>query len=402
MLVNECPLARRVIPLTLFKGKRVAVDANGVANQSVASVWADIVNHTKYPDEQPDMNKFMVRLLRRLKRDLEVFLIAGVTPVYVFDGKSPPEKINTRAKRDADRRASQDKYQKIWSLLTELPTYQHAPHVEELRKEAKKLFPCNSEVMGVIREFYGVMGLPVIQCNEEAERLCAQLCLSGYCSATFSKDTDTLVHGCPIVMIEVSGNIMYQGKSVPAVEIYDLYELLLGLNVSFAEFKDICIMHGCDYNRRIGQVGPTKIRALMSTYGSIANIPISALIKYFTTHVKRNPDDGRYLGDPKALLNVNDCYNRFAPIDPVSLISETDMENDILNNLSLDTRLTIDAGTFLASYQLEEMLKDIVTLYSLHPSLSTMDIHNVVRPDISFCNWARLVVGSRYSTLWGV
>jgi 5'-3' exonuclease len=370
--------------------------------KTITSVWSKEVDRTKYPSEQPNMKRFINQWLKRLKADLEIFLNAGVTPVYIFDGKSPPEKAACQVQRRQDRAEAKAQYDILLSQLMTMDDMFYGPYVEDLKKKAKRLYPCSSNIIGIMKEFFSVMGIPIIQCNEESERLCAQLCLSGYCSATYSEDRDVLVHGCPILITKMSGTIVYNGRSVGAVEIIDLYELLLGLGLSYRQFVDLCIMCGCDYNQRIKQVGPSRAYPMIVKYGSITAIPLADINKFFRIYIRQHPEDQALLLNPKQLLNMEACYHRFGPISVEELLSDYDRENDILLNLKINTQIGAEAAEFLASYQLDDMLGRFIDLYAFHPQIQNRDSLPITPPDITYCSWARFIVGVRYIEMWGV
>ena len=401
-LVNKCPNAQRFIPARFFKGKRVAIDAGNVMVKTITSIWSKEVERTRYPQEEPNMERFIRRWLNRLHSDLKFFLEVGITPVYVFDGKNPPEKERCQIKRKAERQKCQDEYNQLFSQITQMHESQYNTIIDRLKTKAKRLFPCSSEIIGLMQEFYGSLGVPIIVCNEESERLCAQLVRSGYCSAVFTEDRDTLVHGAPIIIINKGSMIEFEGENEPAVEIIDLYELLTGLQLSFVQFVDLCIMCGCDYNDRIKQLGPGRAYPLIKKYGSIADIPDTNIIRWVKIHVKRNPTASHMLNDPKRVLEVEACYRRFAPISVEELISDRDMELDILNNMTMAPEIGFEAAEFLSSYRMESIIPSINTLLAFHPKIPTRDGLLIPTPDIIKGENFRLIVGVNIRQKWGI
>lgn len=405
IFVTKCPHAQRVVPLSLFKGKKVAVDANNILVTAITAVWRDIVKDTKYPYETPNMGLFIQKLLRRFAYDLKKFLESGITPIYIFDGKSPPEKGKCRDKRNAKRIKHEADFQAAMmqgnSLAPEMCTNDH-PIIVQIKRAATYLYPCDGEIIGTMKEFLGSLGIPIIQCNEEAERLCAQLCLSGHCSAAYTKDRDTLAHGCPLIMVDLPGNTIYNGAMTPAVEIIDLQQILIGLGLKFEEFVDMCIMLGCDYNDRIPQIGPKKIETFIQKFRRIHNIPNEDINRYFKTYIKKHPDSAYLLEDPKSLLEIEACYRRFAPADVFGLLSEYDLEIDVLNTMTISSHLTSRAMDFLSSYGMNSLLNDFVTLMRFHPPTETYDNPPCYPPDIYWTDKMLLVTGTHYFEIWGI
>jgi len=401
-LVDKCPNAQRFIPARFFRGKRIAIDAGNVMVKTITSIWSKEVERTRYPNEEPNMDRFIRQWLNRLYSDLNFFLQAGITPIYVFDGKNPPEKEKCQIKRRGERQKCQEEYDQLLDRISQMNESQYRTIIGQLKTKAKRLFPCSYEMIGLMQEFYGSLGVPVIECKEESERLCAQLVRSGYCSAVFTEDRDTLVHGAPIIIIDKGAMIEFEGRNEPAIEIIDLYELLIGLQLSFAQFVDLCIMCGCDYNDRIKQLGPGRAYPLIRKYGSIANIPNSDINRWFKIHIKRNPSDSHMLQDPKQVLQLEACYRRFAPISVDELISERDRELDILNDLTMAEQIGFEAVEFLSAYQMENLIAFINTMLALHPQIPPKDGLLTFTPDIVKLPKGKLIVGINLRQKWGI
>jgi flap endonuclease-1 len=91
-----------------------------------------------------------------------------------------------------------------------------------------------------------MMGLASYQADGEAEALCAYLAIHGYVDAVFSEDSDVLAYGCPFMVCYKDYKL-----SDDKVKVIHLPSLLEALELSEEEFRDLCILLGCDYNHRI-------------------------------------------------------------------------------------------------------------------------------------------------------
>lgn len=402
-LIKKCPnpdKVKRVVPTEVFKGRRVAVDAGNIMVKTMINPWNQVVEKTKYPNDQPNMERFIQLWLDRLKRDLEFFLMAGITPVFVFDGKSPPEKAECRAERKERYDTNRKEYENLMAKCRTLSTEDRGSYIIEIKKRAKNMYPCNPDMIAIMKNFYTVLGIPIIQCNEEAERLCAQLCMYGYCSAVYTEDRDTLVHGCPLIINKIGGTMNYNNKLVSAIEIIDLYEIIRGLDITFQQFLDLCIMCGCDYNKRIKQIGPSRAYPMIVKYGNINKIPAADIQKFLLRHIKRNPNDSYMLANPKVCLQIESCYNRFAPINVEKLLSDEDIEDQILKKLYLG-KIGLQAGEFLSLYKMDHIIANLVKYHAFHPQMQEKDGPTITPPNIIHTNWAKLIVGTSYIKLWG-
>ena len=82
-----------------------------------------------------------------------------------------------------------------------------------------------------------LMGMPIIEAPSEAEATCAALCKAGKVFATATEDLDALTFGTKILLRG------FNSKKEPITEI-DYNEMLKELNMTHAEFVDLCILCG--------------------------------------------------------------------------------------------------------------------------------------------------------------
>ncbi len=367
-LIKKCENALYEVPLNNFRGKRIAIDANNIAIIALTPAWRQVVMKTKYPHESPNMEHFNKMWIKTIKRQVERFLIAGITPVYVFDGTAPPEKDDCRNDRRAERLKTETKFKALMENMSNFnPNQVPEVFLDDARKQASKMWPYTIEIL---KSFLIAIGLPVIQGGNdgtigcEAERICANLCLEGYCSATLSTDGDTLVHGCPILIKKFLGNKIPdnspgQPRSQEMVTIIDLKQLLLGLKLSFKEFVEVCIMSGCDYNKNIWRVGSVTSWKLIKEYKSIDNLPP----KY----------------DIATLKHIQ-CRRLFARMGVSKMIIST---GGLVPKLEINSLALSETATdVLSPYQMQGWIGTLMTLYSLVPKLEKKDALPKSPPDI--------------------
>lgn len=426
-LLKKCPQAVQQIPLRNFSGKRIAVDAGNLMVIALSSVWRSEVSRTKYPHETPNMERIIKNWLSNLRKHLERFLISGVTPVYVFDGPAPVEKQKCQQKRRDDRKAHQTKYDNLMTMTKNMnPDQVTEVMAETIQKEANYLYPYSSDLVSIMMGFYRSLGIPVLQSTEESERLCANLCLDGYCSAVFTTDRDVLVHGCPIMITEFMGSrVSDRGISEQTINIIVLREIINGLSLSFSSFVDLCIMSGCDYNDNIPNVGSIRALGLLKEFRDIESIPKTKLQKFLATYVKKNSNKIHLLENPIQSLLVDVCRALFSRKDSLELIEMKDFINPTMNSnegaegvkdvesiecikdvesvegpacaqveklsackpklplLSIDvTALNDIAPAFLSDYQLQNWVGNFYTLYQILPKLAEKDSEPSYPPDI--------------------
>ncbi len=369
-LIDRCPKAVSKVPLGTFRGKRIAIDANNIAVIALTPAWRHVVMKTKYPQETPNMEIFNKLWINAIKRQVERFLIAGITPVYVFDGTSPLEKKECREDRRKKRSVTETKFVTLMEEMSNFNPNKIPKNIlDDARKQAAIMWPYTIEIL---KSLLGSIGVPIIQGADnqigcEAERICANLCLEGYCSATLSADGDTLVHGCPILIKKFLGNILDdtpgQTKSQEMVEIIDLRQLLIGLNLPFKEFVDVCIMSGCDYNNKknIKGIGPVNSWKLIKEHHSIDKLPP----KY----------------DIVTLKHVQ-CRRLFSKMNVTKIIVNGSVPQLVINRSALSET----AQDILSQYKMQGWIGTLMTLYSLIPELERKDAPPTSPPDLVICS----------------
>lgn len=108
-----------------------------------------------------------------------------------------------------------------WSLQTIAITTDH-------KQKAKDIIDC--------------LGIAQIQADGEAETLCAILCVKGMIDAVLTEDTDVLAYGTPLTFFQLD----LRSESVTGVYMPLMLE---DLEMTLEEFRDMCILLTCDYNK---------------------------------------------------------------------------------------------------------------------------------------------------------
>lgn len=262
--------------LSEFKGKRIAVDAHNWMFKHIAGAQRQNVNNTDVTLLELDRAETLKYWIGLALNSVIKFMELGITPVFVFDGSSPPEKNDTKLKR---RERQQTISQKIDILQTEISQTSAVFVADETVNELKKLLTQQVKVdmaeQDFLRNVLSGIGVPVVQAKEDAEKLCSQLCIDGKVSAVYSTDSDNWPFGCPLLIKEIKPRRWFHEFERYDCEIVTvmLSDILRILDLRFPVFVDLCIMAGCDYNKNIHGLGIGKAYELLKTYGSIDDLP---------------------------------------------------------------------------------------------------------------------------------
>lgn len=209
----------------------------------------------------------------------------GIKAVCIFDGPNPPkEKQQEQERRRRERETTisrMERCRKVRAVINKdyLPT--HLPLDEKLKEECKLLIcprrsrkpditnydspsdvmesldrvidrldkntqPVTKEMVKMAMKLVKLLGLACYMADGEAETLCAYLAVKGKVDAVLTEDTDVLAYGTPL-MLRFGQTYSISDKKLEGIH---LPSVLDDLRMSQEEFRDLCILLTCDYNKR--------------------------------------------------------------------------------------------------------------------------------------------------------
>ena len=188
----------------------------------------------------------------------------GITPIYVFDGLPPEEKMaeierRRKTKEEAAKRleaakevgeANLKKYAQATSRLT-----------NEMAEEAKRLLKA--------------MGIPVVQAPSEGEAEAAYINRLGLTWAAVSQDYDSILFGAKRLVrnLTITGKRKLPNKDVYVEikpEIIETDELLKKLGLTLDQLIDVAILIGTDYNPDgVKGIGVKTAYTIIKKYGDL-------------------------------------------------------------------------------------------------------------------------------------
>ena len=163
----------------------------------------------------------------------------NIIPVFIFDGKPPPEKKALLIKRKLEKDAAEEKYNQLKTELESGAGNQRtAQEMEALKRQFVRVSDTDIAKSKDIMTAYGVS---YIVSKGESDHLCAFLVRHGFAWACVSDDMDMFLYGCPRVIRHLS-LLNHEGVY------YDLDLILSDLEMTQNVFNDIAILSGTDYN----------------------------------------------------------------------------------------------------------------------------------------------------------
>ncbi len=190
----------------------------------------------------------------------------NITPIFVFDGKPPEEKMN----KILERRFAKGKLQKRLEILkTELLNVSLDSDKKEIEEKIqnieKRILYVDREVIDKTIQLFNLMGIAYIQADCEAEQYCSKLSRLGLVQGVISEDTDTIACGSKLVIREFS-------NKDDNVICYNLDEILYELDINYKSFIHLCILLGNDYNTRVKGYTVEQLYNLIKSHRTIDNL----------------------------------------------------------------------------------------------------------------------------------
>jgi flap endonuclease-1 len=248
-LQDKCKSSISRINLSELSGKKVAVDI---------SIY---------------LYKFLSDnvLLENLYLMISIFREHNIIPIFVFDGKPPVEKNDTIAFRKKTKRNAREEYYRLKQILDDIESDAGALSdacvvsdsdsntIVEFDEETTISIPSKSAdirlMMDKLKKKFVILksdhiqnakillqayGMTYIESPGEADIICAKLVSKNIVYACLSEDTDMFVYGCSRVL-------RYLSLTSSTAILYDFQEIIKTLDMTTYEFRQLCIIYGCDY-----------------------------------------------------------------------------------------------------------------------------------------------------------
>jgi len=250
----------REIELTDLSGKKIAIDAFNIIFQFL-SVIRDRMTGEPLKDHHGNVTSHLSGLLYRTANLIE----AGISPVFVFDGKYPEFKKKTIEEREKVREEARKKWEE--AVRKGKPAMKYAQAASQM----------DEKILESSKRILELMGVPWVQAPSEGEATCAVLCKRNEVFATGSQDGDSLLFGSPRLVrnLSISGR-----KKLPNKEVYievrpqliELKEVLSKLELTREQLIMIGLLIGTDYNEGIEGVGPKTALKLVKEHKALDNL----------------------------------------------------------------------------------------------------------------------------------
>jgi len=270
-------------------------------------------------------------LIENIYLMLSVFRHYNIIPIFVFDGKPPPEKRELLQKRKEDKLEAENEYNKLKNTLEINKDMDDADKQEiiyNMDMLKKKFVSINKNDIENVKSLIRSYGATYYDAPGEADQLCAMLNIKDKVWACLSEDMDMFVYGCPRV-------IRYLSLLNHTAVVYDIKGILNNLGITQKELREICVLSGTDYNLECDD-----------TKNSLNNT-----LKLFKKYHKSNSkacfyewlnSDNNYIKDYELLMKIHDMFdlniNHFdiKVFEKIKIINGPIVKDEIKNILKTD------------------------------------------------------------------
>jgi flap endonuclease-1 len=326
-------------PAYNLNNRRIAFDGfNWIFTVMGISV-KNVINDMKDPFSDISIELVFVEVLKFFLNMNTKLLNYKITPVWIWDSDtySTPAKTETRQKRREDRKKRTEKFKNLQNTLRNMNVLERPT---ELIKEYQKLradtFYFPKEKLSELKDICQRIGLPSITAEGEGEYLAACMAIERIVACVYSGDTDTIAIGAPFVTKKIDyrdGDLYISGVFTPSI--------LKALDLNYHQFRDLCFLLGCDFNKRIKGIGPVKALDLMKKYGNIEDV-----LKYLKG-IGKNTDE----------ININTCRELLTP-SPSGYIDKLDQLNVKTKEYDTDLEKYNIEKTFSLFFSRSRLMKD--------------------------------------------
>lgn len=267
LLKTDAPDSYKEIDKTKLLNKIIAIDASILLYQFLVQIRTKGSGYGQQllVDDNGEVTSHIQGFFNRAANLLE----NGIKPIFVFDGKPPALKYAELVKRKESKKKAEKEAENAEDAINEAEDEDSLKSaIEDLNKASKRNIHITKQQTEDVKNLLVLMGIPVIDAPCEAEAQCAELVKSGKVYATGTEDMDALTFGTPIILRKLT---MPESAKEKVIEI-NVSKVLSGLDLTYDQFIDFCILCGCDYCESIKGIGPKTALKMLRKHGDIETI----------------------------------------------------------------------------------------------------------------------------------
>jgi 5'-3' exonuclease len=271
-------------------------------------------------------------LIENMYLMLSVFRYYNIIPIFIFDGRSPPEKKALLQKRKEDKQEAEQEYSKLKKTLEnsrDMDDTEKQEIIYNMDMLKKKIVSINKTDIEKVKKLIRAYGATYYDAPEEADELCALLTLKDKVWACLSEDMDMFVYGCTRVIRYLS---LLQHTAV----IYNMNGILNNLGISQKELREICVLSGTDYNIEIDNSKYSLIDTLKifkKYHKSKTDLQFYDWLNINKTEIIKDYD---LLKKIYNMFDLNQNRNNFKIFEKIRIVNGPIIKEELINILKTD------------------------------------------------------------------
>jgi len=245
------------IELSNLKDKILAVDSYNLLYQFLTTIRAR--DGSLLMDSKGNITSHLVGLFSRTTKLMQ----QGLKLAFVFDGEPPKLKEKERERRKEVKLDAEREYKKALEKKD----------IESMKKYASRTSRLTKDMVNEAKLLIKSLGLPIVDAPCEGEAQAAFMAKNGSAYAIVSQDFDSLLHGAPIIVRNLSiagkrkmvNKLQYENVKPESINLTDN---LNNLGIDQEQLIALALLVGTDYNiGGIKGIGPKKALELVKKHG---------------------------------------------------------------------------------------------------------------------------------------
>lgn len=180
-------------------------------------------------------------LLENMSLLISIFKSYKIMPIFIFDGKPPPEKKQLLIQRLIEKKEAEQKFLDIQSTIESVTEDEKQALLMEMDKLKRQFIRVTEDDIRKTKDLMDTHRITYYESPGEADELCAYLVKSRKAWGCLSDDMDMFLYGCPYVLRNIS--LIHH-----TVLFYNTRKILNELEMTEKEFCQIMVLSGTDYN----------------------------------------------------------------------------------------------------------------------------------------------------------
>ena len=216
-----------------------------------------------------------------------------IVPVFIFDGKPPPEKRELLQQRRSEKKEAEEKYNELKKKVDQEKVDQ-----SELDRLKRLFVRVSDESIKKVKLLMDAYGAVYYDAPGEADHLCAYMVKNDIAWGCISDDMDMFLYGCNYVIRNIS---LLKHTAL----LYDTNQIWTDLEMTEQNFREIMVLSGTDYNIHSKTSLKKTIRWYYEYMKYKNKTTAEKQLGFYVWLIKNT----KYIADYKALLTTYMMFN---------------------------------------------------------------------------------------------